>query len=169
MNDKKEKLLNDTYQKWIHTSLYDLPLDGTNDFVDPKIMGYGTAVDEKVLSISDYRKLLNTQRKQAVGLDMSFEITPVFRSISNKEDSAIFVDEITVSIIVNGNNQGLFLRLTTILDYIDSKWIVVHWHGSMPTETTGESDTWLVNEWKRKNEELQKLNTSNSKLKESFT
>ena len=157
MNDKKEKLLNDTYQKWIHTSLYDLPLDGANDFVDPKIMGYGTAVDEKVLSISDYRKLLNTQRKQAVGLDMSFEITPVFRSISNKEDSAIFVDEITVSIIVNENKQGLFLRLTTILDYIDSKWIVVHWHGSIPTETTAESDTWLVNEWKRKNEELQKL------------
>ena len=138
-------------------SLYDLPVDGTNDFVDPKIMGYGTAVDEKVLSISDYRKLLNTQRKQAVGLDMSFEITPVFRSISNKEDSAIFVDEITVSIIVNENKQGLFLRLTTILDYIDSKWIVVHWHGSMPTETTAESDTWLVNEWKRKNEELQNL------------
>ena len=157
MNDKKEKLLNDTYQKWIHTSLYDLPLDAINDFVDPKIMGYGTAVDEKVLSITDYRKLLNTQRKQAVGLDMSFEITPVFRSISNKEDSAIFVDEITVSIIVNKNKQGLFLRLTTILDYIDSKWIVVHWHGSIPTETTAESDTWLVNEWKRKNEELQKL------------
>ena len=157
MNDKKDKLLNETYQKWIYTSLYDLPLDGTNDFVDPKIMGYGTAVDEKVLSISDYRKLLNTQRKQAVGLDMSFEITPVFRSISNKEDSAIFVDEITVSIIVNENKQGLFLRLTTILDYIDSKWIVVHWHGSIPTETTAESDTWLVNEWKRKNEELQKL------------
>jgi hypothetical protein len=157
MNDKKEKLLNDTYQKWIHTSLYDLPLDAINDFVDPKIMGYGTAIDEKVLSVSDYRKLINTQREQSVGLDMSFEITPVFRSISKKEDSAIFVDEINVSIIVNENKQGLFLRLTTILDYIDSKWIVVHWHGSMPTETTGQSDTWLVNEWKRKNEELQKL------------
>jgi hypothetical protein len=157
MNDKKAKLLNDTYQKWIHTSLYDLPLDAINDFVDPKIMGYGTAIDEKVLSVSDYRKLINTQREQSVGLDMSFEITPVFRCISKKEDSAIFVDEINVSIIVNENKQELFLRLTTILDYIDSKWIVVHWHGSMPTETTGQSDTWLVNEWKRKNEELQKL------------
>ena len=34
MNSKKEKLLNDTYYKWIQTSLYDLPLGGTNDFVD---------------------------------------------------------------------------------------------------------------------------------------
>ena len=63
MNDKKEKLLNDTYQKWIHTSLYDLPLDAINDFVNPKIMGYGTAVDEKVLSITDYRKLIKYTKK----------------------------------------------------------------------------------------------------------
>ena len=97
MTAKKEKLLNDTYHKWMQTGLYDLPLDGAYDFVDSKIMGYGTAIDEKVLSISDYRELINTQREQAVGIDMSIEITPVFRSVSNKEDSAIFVDEITVS------------------------------------------------------------------------
>ena len=157
MNSKKEKLLNDTYYKWIQTSLYDLPLSGTNDFVDAKIMGYGSAIDEKVLSISGYCELINRQREQAVGLEMSFEITPVFRSISNKEDSAIFVDEIKVLIIVNEDKQELFLRITTILEYIDSKWIVVHWHGSMPTETTAETDVWLVNEWKRKNAELEKL------------
>ncbi len=157
MNSKKEKLLNDTYHKWIQTGLYDLPLDQINEFINPKIMGYGSAIDEKVLSISDYRELINRQREQAVGLEMSFEITPVFRSISNKEDSAIFVDEIKVSIVVNGDKQELFLRMTTILEYIDSKWIVVHWHGSMPTETTAETDAWLVNEWQRKNDELQKL------------
>ncbi len=157
MSPKKEKLLNDTYYKWTQTVLYDLPLDGASDFVDPEIMGYGTAIDEKVLSISDYREMVNRQREQAVGLEMSFEITPVFRSISNKEDSAIFVDEIRVSIIFEGGKQELFLRLTTILEYINSKWIVVHLHGSMPTETTAEADTWLVNEWQRKNEELQKL------------
>ncbi len=157
MSPKKEKLLNDTYHKWMQTGLYDLPLDGINEFVDPEIMGYGTAIDEKVLSITEYLELINTQREQAVGLEISIEITPVFRSISNKEDSAIFVDEIKVSIIVNEDKQGLFLRITTILEYIDSKWIVVHWHGSIPTETRAETDTWLVNEWKRKNEELQKL------------
>jgi serine phosphatase RsbU (regulator of sigma subunit) len=157
MNTKKEKLLNDTYYKWIQTTLYDLPLDGFNDFVDPEIMGYGTAIDEKVLSISDYREMVNRQREQAVGLEMSFESTPVFRSISNKEDSAIFVDEIKVLIILKEGKQELFLRLTTILEYINSKWIVVHLHGSMPTETTAETDTWLANEWQRKNEQLQKL------------
>lgn len=157
MSPKKENLLNDTYHKWMQTGLYDLPLDGINEFVDPEIMGYGTAIDEKVISLSEYRELINTQREQAVGLEMSIEITPVFRSISNKEDSAIFVDEIKVSINVNEDKQGLFLRITTILEYIDSKWIVVHWHGSIPTETTAETDAWLVNEWKRKNEELQKL------------
>ena len=157
MNTEKEKLLNDTYYKWIQTSLNDLPLDGANDFVDPKIMGYGTAIDEKVLSISDYRELIKSQREQSVGLEMNFEITPVFRSISNKEDSAIFVDEIKVSIILREGKQELFLRLTTILEYINIKWIVVHWHGSKPTETLGETDTWLVNEWKQKNEELEKL------------
>ena len=86
-------MLSDTYYKWIQTSLYDLPLSGTNDFVDAKIMGYGSAIDEKVLSISGYCELINRQREQAVGLEMSFEITPVFRLVFQyKEDSAIFVD-----------------------------------------------------------------------------
>jgi hypothetical protein len=156
-NTKKEKLLNDTYQKWMQIGLYDLPLDDANDFVDPEIMGYGTAIDEKVLSISDFHQLINRQREQAVGLEMNFENTPVFRSISNKEDSAFFVDEIKVSIILKEGIQELFLRMTTILEYVYSKWIVVHWHGSIPTETMAETDTWLVNEWKRENEKLQKL------------
>ncbi len=162
MNDKKEKLLKDTYHKWMQTGLYNLPLEGANDFVDPRVMGYGTASDEKVLSISDYRKLINTQREQAIGLKMSFEVNSVFRNISNKEDSAIFVDEIKAVIIVNGEKQGLFLRMTTVLEYRNSKWIVVHWHGSIPTETSAETDAWLVNEWQRKNEELQNLVDENT-------
>ncbi len=157
MNAKKEKLLNETYQKWMQAGLYDLPLDNINEFIDPKIMGYGTAIDEKVLSISEYKQLINRQREQAVGIEIVPKITPIFRSVTNKEDAAIFVDEINVQMIIDSEKHELFLRITTLLEYIDSNWIVVHWHGSIPTETKAEDDAWLVNEWKRKNAELEKL------------
>ena len=157
MNAEKEKLLNDTYQKWMQAGLYDLPLDKINEFVDPKIMGYGTAIDEKVLSISEYKQLINRQREQAVGIEMDVEITPVFRSVTNQEDAAIFVDEIKVKMIIGSEKLKIFLRITTLFEYIDNNWIVVHWHGSIPTETKAEDDAWLVNEWKRKNAELEKL------------
>ncbi len=157
MNPKKEKLLNDTYQKWMQAVLYDLPLDEINELIDPKIMGYGTAIDEKVFSISEYKQLINRQRKQAVGIEMILEITPVFRNITNKEDAAIFVDEIKVKMIIGSERHELFLRITTLLENINSNWIVVHWHGSKPDHISGGDDPWHVDEWQRKNEELQKL------------
>ena len=51
----------------------------------------------------------------------------------------------------------LSIRLSCILEYLNAKWMVVHWHGSIPVQTSGEEDTWLIHEWKRKQEELERL------------
>jgi len=42
MEKQKEKLLKETYDKFIQTSLNVLPPDGIDKFIDTNIMGYGS-------------------------------------------------------------------------------------------------------------------------------
>ena len=67
MKSEKEKLLNSTYQKFLQISLSDLSLDGLDEILDQNIMGYGTALNEKIFSLSDYRDLIIRQRDQGKG------------------------------------------------------------------------------------------------------
>ena len=156
MKTEKEKLLKETYDKFIQTSLNNLPLEGLEEFIDEQIMGYGTTLNEKVLSLSDYRELVIRQREQGKDIKMTFDTTPVNHRIAENGNSALFVDEILLSIHIENNPIEMFLRISTVLEYMEEKWIVVHWHGSKPEYEQGETDTWHVNEWKQKQAELEK-------------
>ncbi len=156
MNIEKEKLLNDAYQKVIQTSLYDMPLNVTGEFIDKNVMGYGTAVNEKILSLSEYLDLIEKQREQGANIKMNFDFTPVHRKILADENSAIFVDEALIKMFVNGDCVEMFLRLSMVFEYSDSKWILIHFHSSKPEYEDGGEDTWHIKEWKQKNDELQR-------------
>ncbi len=157
MNPEKEKLLQDTYDKFVLLSMNKLPAEVMDEIVSKKIMAYGTAIDENIESLEDLMKLMHTQEKQALGMKFEHKIVPVFRNISPEEDSAIFVDEWNVKIHSGTEIFKLFLRGTTNLEYAEGKWKVIHFHTSKPDDTQGKTDTWHIDEWKRKNEELQKL------------
>ena len=47
-------------------------------------------------------------------------------------------------------------RLTTVMEFTDDKWKVVHFHGSLATGNEGDQDTWSVNELKERNKELER-------------
>ena len=85
--------------------LYDFPLDRIDDIVVDEVMGYGTTLDEKILDIKRLHQLVVDQREQGAGLETHFEISPLSRRISPEEDSAIFVDEITVTMITDGDTS----------------------------------------------------------------
>lgn len=157
MKTKKEILLHETYKKFIETSMFDLPLDGIEEFVDPNVMGYGTTLNEKILTISDYRKLIKRQREQGKNIEMKYDSTPVLRKIHVDGSSAVFVDEAVVKILINDESMEMFLRISSVLEYREDKWIVVHFHSSKPEYEEGEKDTWHINEWKQKNAELEQL------------
>ncbi|MCB9249364.1 MAG: nuclear transport factor 2 family protein [Ignavibacteriales bacterium] len=131
-------------------------MEGIEEFIDQKIMGFGTTLDEKILSISEYRKLVTRQREQGKDIKMQFDIIPVVHKIAADGNSAVFVDEIILEMIIDNNTQKIFIRLSSVLEFRDQKWIVVHWHGSKPDYEEGESDSWHVDEWKKKNAELEK-------------
>ena len=156
MTTEKQNQLNETYQKYIDALVKSMHIGNLDEFLVEDIMGYGTAIDETLFSIADFQKIIERTKEQSAGINMSFEFTPVFRRISSNEDTAIIVEELKITMLINADRQELFVRVTSVLEYIDKKWMAVHVHASIPPENS-ENDTWHVNEWQRKNEELQKL------------
>ena len=58
MNSEKEKLLNETYDKFMKVSMNELPGELLDGITAENIMAYGPAIDEKLLSIQDCRDLV---------------------------------------------------------------------------------------------------------------
>jgi len=155
MNKNKEKLLKEAYSKFIDLVLFDFPVDRIGEIIADDVSGYGTTIDEKVLEMSRLKKMVIDQREQGAGLDIQVITIPIKHRASPDGDTALFMDEFEISMVVDDAKIVVPLRLTSVFEYIDNTWKLVHLHGSKAVETEG--DSWHTNEWKKKNEELQKL------------
>jgi signal transduction histidine kinase len=155
MDSKKEKLLKKTFDDFIELMLYDFPVERIGDLIAEDVSGYGTTVDEKFLDIKRFKKVVTDQREQGAGIEMHFRVTPIHHRVSPDEDTAIFMDEFEITMVVDGAKNVLPLRLTSVFEFLKNSWKLVHIHGSKAVETEG--DTWHKDEWKKKNEELQRM------------
>jgi signal transduction histidine kinase len=156
MTSEKNKNLIETYEKFIEIALMSISIDDLDNISTLNIMGYGTARDEIIFNLEEAKRLVRIQKEQSKGWDVSYEAIPVFTQIGPKEDSAIIVKEYKLTMSSDSQKHILDLRLSTVLAYLDNQWKVVHWHGSIPQDSTSE-DTFHIHEWKRKAEELQQL------------
>lgn len=155
MEKYKEELLKKTYKQFIDSSIdMEFPLDTVSSFAPPDIMGYGTTIDEKILSYDDFMKLLEDQREQYEG-EIQWDRSPVFKRVSKDGNTALIVEELKLTMKLENGDHIIPLRISAVLSFDSGKWQVVHWHGSQAVETT--NDTWHKEEWKKKNEALQKL------------
>ena len=158
MNSEKERLLNETYQQFLETGLNSPEvLDLLDELVAPDIMGFGTTVDERIFSVADLKKLIIRQREQSQGMKIQWTTNPVFRKVTRDGNAAVYVDDITLELIINEDNIKIPLRYTSVMENRDDKWVVIHFHGSKPDNVTTEEDTWGIEEWKTRNAELEIL------------
>ena len=168
MEAVKEKLLNETNKKFIEVSLNIIPFDIAKEFISENVMGYGTNMDETMFSFGDVREQTERQGKQLEGMEIIIKQKPVFRLISQDENTATVVEEVVGKMIIEGENRNLFIRLTSVYEFRDEKWIVVHWHASHPIAAIA-GDAWNLEKWKLKNEELEnKVNERTTELKKSL-
>jgi signal transduction histidine kinase len=156
MAPEKLRKLNEIYQKYIEMAMFDFPVDDSREFFAEKIMGYGTNLDEKVFSFSEFRELVLRQRHQAIGIEMHINRSPVFQRITNDENATIIVEELFVTMIISGMEHNAQFRLTTFLEHVHGNWVVIHFHASAPIVAEA-TDVWNLDELNRKNKELQKL------------
>lgn len=148
MNALKEKLLNDTYEKFMEVGLISdyLPLNILDQILVEDVMGFGTTLDEKIFSISGLQELINRQREQSKGLQMQWSISPVKHHIAVDGNSAVFADDVSIAFTVNNETIKMDLRFSVVFEFRKDRWFVVHWHGSKPENIESETDTFGIEE-----------------------
>lgn len=157
MNIDLEESLNKAYLNFVDLAMSNGDTNHLDDFSTEDIMGFGTTLDEVIHDRDELKQLARQQRQQSSGSELNYTLTPVFRKMLSGGNSALIVDEIRVSMTMEGNPVVLNLRFSLIMEKIDGRWKAVHWHGSKPEYNSGGSDTWHKEEWKRKNEELEQM------------
>jgi len=158
MTNKIPKILENTYQTFLDLVFYpNNPIDMIDQYVSEEVMGYGTTLDEKIFDIKGLKDLAVLQRSQVSELQFRFTPSKVYRYILEDGRMAVLVDEIKITMTIEGENIDLNLRMSTVWELINENWKLIHWHGSKPEYDSGGTDTWHAEEWKQKNEALQKL------------
>ncbi|MEJ1240540.1 ATP-binding protein [Chryseolinea sp. T2] len=152
----KDTLLTKAHTRSMEMMFAERSLDKVNETVADDVMGYGTTLDEKMFGIGGYLELVRRQREQGADIEMKITQHPVFRRVSAATDSAVIVEEIDIDLLIAGEHHNLHVRLTTIYEFVDDKWKLIHWHGSKPEYESGGADTWHIGEWENKTAELER-------------
>ncbi len=155
MESNKEKLLQKAYNDYIDIILYNFPIDRIEEIVDENLKGFGSTTDEKFVNINRFRQMIRDQREQGTGINIQCEQTRIHKRISPKTDIAIFTDEFRLSMQIDNHEHVIPLRVSSVFEYENKVWKLVHIHGSQGVETE-ENDTWHKEEWKQKQAELEK-------------
>ncbi len=155
MNYKKKKNLEETYERIINVGLCIVPYEDLSDLAAPELMLFGTTKDEKIFSFSELDAMFKSQYEQMVGFVPSLDRKRLFTRFSNDGNNAFITEEVTLTISSPEEVNTIFIRCSCVMEYIDNRWKLTHWHASTPVDT--ENDHWHMEEWKREKEKLQKL------------
>jgi hypothetical protein len=156
MEKEKRSLLDRTFQEFMNIGFGQGNLDLLDDIVARDVVGIGTAIDEKLFGINALKDLLIRQNEQSAGMEVSWKINTLDIHISLDENTAIYTNDLILYLTIDGNTIEMYMRFSVVLDYVQSRWMVVHWHGSKPEPVESEKDTWGIETWKEKAETLEK-------------
>jgi len=140
----------DTFMKVI---LMELDIDSLKEVVVPDINGFGTTIDERINSEAECRLLIERQIKESENATFHFDRHHLRKRLLAGGLAAVFIEEGEVKLELPDGTIQFPIRISTMLDKIDGQWKVVHWHGSTPVMS--EDDTWHINDWKKKSQELE--------------
>lgn len=158
MHAGKEKLLQKTYQNIKDLMLNgDLPINFANEVIADSCTGLGITQDEKIISLKNFKKILQRQKKQSIDLEMQGDFYPLFRQFSRDENVAIFADEITATLWSEDETIQIRVRLSLVFEFQEPSWMLIHFHGSKQEHAESETDEFGIEVWKKKNTELENL------------
>jgi len=156
MEKEKRSLLDKTIQKFIDVGFGQGNLNLLDDIVASDIVGIGTAIDEKIYGREELVALLERQRAQSVNMGVSWKANTLKIHISADENIAIYTNDVFLYLTVDGNTIELYMRFSVVMEYVQNKWLAVHWHLSKSEHVESEKDTWGIETWKQKAEVLEK-------------
>ncbi len=156
MTIEKKELLDSTFQTFMDVGFSQENLSLLEEIVAKDVVGFGTAIDEKLFGVKELQNLLVRQKEQSAGMQTHWKINTLDVHLSSDENTAIYTNDLQLYLTVDGNTIEMYMRFSVVLEYVQQKWLVVHWHGSKPEHVESEKDTWGLETWKAKAEELEK-------------
>ncbi|MCZ4410071.1 ATP-binding protein [Cryomorphaceae bacterium 1068] len=150
---KIESELDKAYETFLKVGFMEMDVELLDEVITPNIFGFGTTIDEKINNADEIKALIKKQIKEGENGKFSYDRLQHRKHLLAGGHSAIMVEEGEIKIEMPEGSIQFPFRVSTILDQIDGKWKVVHWHGSTPVMS--EDDTYHINDWKKKNDELQ--------------
>lgn len=168
LSREKEQRLHQAYDTFMEVGFLELPYHKVTEFLDPKLMGYGTTVDERVEDEIHFRRVIESQEAEAANAEMSYKKTGFrYKRILANGLVAILAEEFELTFQMEKDRLEIPLRISCVFESIADEWKLVHWHASTPVQS--ENDTFHINDWQKKNEELQRrIAEKTSELEESL-
>jgi signal transduction histidine kinase len=155
MDSKKKKNLEETYERIINVGFCIVPYEDLSDLIDSNPVVFGTTKDENIFSIEEVDALFKSQFEQMGNMKPGIDRKRIATRISPNCNNAFIVEEITLTLTSPEETNTIFMRASCVMEYIENRWKLTHWHTSTPVDT--ENDHWHMEEWKREKEKLQQL------------
>ena len=130
------------------------PVEDLNETVHQEFMGYGTAAHEFMNEKKVLMEMARTQSDQMRNSNIEVNRKIIFERALADSTSYLIVEEFDFHDADNGHHYSM--RLTTILEETDGRWLVSHMHGSTPDSNIAEEEALPMEGLRRKNRELEK-------------
>src|SRR5512139_3185611 len=98
MDSEKKALMNSTYLQFMEIGLGDGDPGILQQIAYERIVGFGTAIDEKIQGVDQIKHLLDVQREQSKGFELSWKIDPISHYTTDDGDTAVFADDLYLTI-----------------------------------------------------------------------
>jgi signal transduction histidine kinase len=157
MTKERELQLNNALDKVYAIGFGFEPDDLLEEYFAEKMLVIGTAKDETFSTLEGIRSLIQRQKEQSKGIDISYDRKKVYRDYPAAENVAIIVEDIATTIKINNDAIYFDMRATAIFELQQDRWMLIHWHVSKPEIVDSEKDTFGIDEWRQKTEMLEKL------------
>jgi signal transduction histidine kinase len=156
MNAYRSKRLQASYDMLVNVALRNYPIEEFEDSIDDQFMGYGTASDEKIYGLEGFRFLVERQRKEVEGLKTEIKQDPVKLETYADNQVALVVEELEILMNIDGEINNLTFRLSSLFEWVEKRWMLRHFHGSTADADTPDGHAWPIEEWERRNIELER-------------
>ena len=155
MDTDKKKALEESFERIINVGFCIVPYEDLSDIIVEDPFVFGTTKDERISSFEGVKELFESQFEQMKGLEPALSRNRIATHISPDGNNAFIVEENILTLTSPDEVNSIFLRISCVMEYMDNRWKLTHWHTSTPVDT--ENDHWHQEEWKREKEKLQKL------------
>jgi signal transduction histidine kinase len=129
------------------------PVEDLNETVHQEFMGYGTAAHEFMNEKKVLIEMARTQSDQIRNSNIEVNRKIIFERALADSTSYLIVEEFDFHDVDNGHHYSM--RLSTILEKTDGRWLVSHMHGSTPDSNIAEEEALPMEGLRRKNRELE--------------